>query len=282
MIVRIDFTAVPQHDVILPPLSSKVVKNLILSSKLLPSLSKLVESRAKNKPIFISNLGRGGKRLFSTGNPIHVKAGEELNFFISFPYYDSFYSELSSGVFETGYGKFYIDVEQVFILDPNKLKDVEVDGKNFLVKFLTPALLSSKVLLPPVLREKYKGVNVGYSLIPSVGLLVAYAYRVYRALLGDTSNGEYDVKAYKLGVLGNALSRVLGYDLSPLTVIIGKDDKGRERVTRGFVGWMEFDIVYKKLKRAVAKYLLLSSFLGIGKSRGIGFGEVEVELKPIR
>lgn len=67
--------------------------------------------------------------------------------------------------------------------------------------------------------------------------------------------------------------------MKPLTVIIGEDSKGNLRTIRGFVGWIEFDIVYEKLKRAVTKYLLVASVLGIGRSRGIGFGEIRVELK---
>ncbi|BAK54842.1 putative CRISPR-associated protein Cas6 [Sulfurisphaera tokodaii str. 7] len=267
----------PESDVILPPLSSKVVKNLILSSKLLPSLSSLVQSGMKNKPLFISNLGKNGFRLFSTGKPVSVKAGEILNFFISFPYYDGFFTELSSGSFETGYGKFFIELEQLEVIELSSIKGVS-EG-NFYVKFVTPALLSSKVLLPPSLKEKYKNVNPGYSLIPSVGLVVSYAYRVYRALYGNTSNMELDSKSFRLGVLSNSLSRVIGYKLKPLTVVIGNDNKGRLRTSRGFVGWMEFDIPYKKLKKAISKYLIIASYLGIGKSRGIGLGEVVVKIK---
>ncbi|QIW22823.1 CRISPR system precrRNA processing endoribonuclease RAMP protein Cas6 [Sulfolobus sp. S-194] len=276
-IIKAEFSAVPETDVILPPLSSKVVKNLILSSKLLPSLSNLVQSGMKNKPIFISNLGKNGFRLFSTGKPISVKTGEILNFFISFPYYDGFFTELSSGSFKTEYGKFFIELEQLEVIELNSIKGVS-EG-NFYIKFVTPALLSSKVLLPPSLKEKYKNVNPGYSLIPSVGLVVSYAYRIYRALYGNTSNIELESKAFKLGILSNSLSRVVGYKLKPLTVVIGNDDKGRLRTSRGFVGWMEFDIPYKKLKKAVWKYLTVASFLGIGKSRGIGLGEIALKMK---
>lgn len=34
-------------------------------------------------------------------------------------------------------------------------------------------------------------------------------------------------------------------------------------------GWIEFDIV-GKLKESAAKYLEVASFLGIGRSRGLG------------
>jgi CRISPR-associated endoribonuclease Cas6 len=278
-VVKVSFTVTPTTDVVLPPLTSKVVKNLILSGKLLSSLSQLVNSSAKNKPIFISNLGYNGKRLFSTGKPLTARAGQRLDFFISFPYYDNLHEELKEGCFDTHYGRFCIQLSEVYIADLNMIKAVSPKGKNFLVTFVAPTLLSSKVLLPSSLDRKFKGINPGFSLIPSVGLIVNYAFRTYHALLGNTSNQEYNVRAYKLAILSNALSRIVGYDLKPVTVVIGEDDKGNLRTTRGFIGWMEFDIVYEKLKRAVTKYLLFTSVLGIGRSRGIGFGEVRVELK---
>lgn len=63
------------------------------------------------------------------------------------------------------------------------------------VKFLTPTLLSSKVLLPPSLASKYKQVNYGFSLLPSIGLIIAYAYRDYYAILGNTNGEEYASRA---------------------------------------------------------------------------------------
>lgn len=277
-LVRVQFTAVPQRDSVLPPLSSKVVKELILSGKLLPSLSSLVRSRDKDKPLFISNLIVNGRRLFNRrdGDVVFVEAGTRLKFFVSFPYYDYFVSELRSGLFETRYGDFLVNVSKVQLLDLDELNKVEPNGKNFLIKFVSPTLLSSKTLLPPSLKEKYKGVKPGYSLIPSVGLVLAYAYKVYSAFLGRKASEEI---TYRLGVLGNALSKVLGYHLEPVTVVIGRDEKGNLREARGFIGWMEFDIADPSLKRTVIKYLLVSSFLGLGKSRGIGLGEVIVELK---
>lgn len=275
-IVRVDFVAVPQRDLVLPPLTSKVVKELVLSGKLLPSLSGLVKSREKDKPVFVSNLGLNGRRLYSSGRAISVRAGDRLDFFVSFPHYDDFLSELWSGTFATSYGEFYVDITEVKVVDLDELSKVDPGGKAFLVEFVTPTLFSSKVLLPPRLKGKYKGIKPGYSLIPSVGLILAYAYKAYSSLLGKRAREEV---TYRLGVLGNALSRVISYDLRPVTVVIGRDGRGNLREARGFVGWLEFDIADVNLKKRAAKYLLTSSFLGLGKSRGIGLGEVKVELK---
>lgn len=77
-------------------------------------------------------------------------------------------------------------------------------------------------------------------------------------------------------VLANALSRVVGYNLKPVTAVIGEDSKGNQRKTRGSIGWIEFDVPNEKLKRAVLKYLVVASYLGIGRNRGIRFGEIEL------
>jgi len=62
LIYRLTFTVTPLQATILPTPSSKVLKYLISSGQLLPSLKPLVLSRDKYKPIFISNLGTDGKR----------------------------------------------------------------------------------------------------------------------------------------------------------------------------------------------------------------------------
>ena len=143
--------------------------------------------------------------------------------------------------------------------------------------FKSPAILSLKLLLPPSLKEKYISINVGLSTLPSVGLLVAHAFNLYCNVIGKR---EIESRTFKLGVLANALSRVVGYNIKPVTAVIVEDSKGNQRKTRGIVGWLELDIPYEKLKRVALKYLIVASYLGIGRSRGIGFGEIELTFRP--
>ncbi|AEB95253.1 CRISPR system precrRNA processing endoribonuclease RAMP protein Cas6 [Metallosphaera cuprina] len=277
-IVRLNFSVRPLRDVVLPPMTSKVVKYLILSEKVLPFVKDLVESKRKQKPLFISNLGLNGKRLYSTeemirrGDVIKVKAFTKMSASVSFPMMGEIMN-MGGGRVSTPYGDFEILLESINVFNGF---NSDVEGKNLKVRIVTPALLSSKIYLPPFL-ERYRKAKVGLSLIPSPGLLVASAYRTYLGLLGSTENEEEDLKSFKLTVLVNGLSKVVDFELKPVTVIIGEDDKGRLRKSRGVEGWIMFDVT-GKLKRAVAKYLSVASYLGVGKSRGIGLGEIKLDL----
>jgi len=275
LIYRLTLNVNPLQNVILPTPSSKVIKYLVASGKFLPSLKDLVTSRDKYKPLFISNLGIDGKRIVSRKE---VQSNTLLKASISFSNLDpsSLISEADKvGNFKTPYGEFYLSVDNIEIINVEELKpEIEKNlDKNIRVVFKSPAILSSKLLLPPSLKEKFKNIDVGFSTLPSVGLIAAHAFNLYCNVIGKK---EIESRAFKIGVLANALSRIIGYNLKPITFDIGEDSKGNLRKGRGVVGWIEFDIPYERLKRRVLKYLIVSSYLGIGRSRGIGFGEIEV------
>lgn len=280
-IFKLSLVINPLQNVILPTPSSKVIKYLILSNQFLPSLKPLLISRDKYKPVFVSNLGVNGERIIDRGRG--VKSDTPLKAFISFSGLNPsiLFSEADrGGNFKTPYGEFYLSVNNIEIVDVKGLEEsIERSlKKNINIAFKSPALLSSKLLLPPSLKEKFKNVDVGLSTLPSVGLVAAHAYKMYCNVIGKR---EIESNAFKLGVMANALSRVIGYNLRPVTIEIGEDEKGNPRKTRGVVGWVEFDIPYVKLKRAVIKYLIIASYLGIGRSRGIGLGEIEVNFVSV-
>jgi len=54
----------------------------------------------------------------------------------------------------------------------------------------------------------------------------------------------------------------------------GRDESGRLRETRGFVGHMIIKINHPKIRRVAERTLALASYLGVG--RGIGLGEIEI------
>ncbi|WP_148690346.1 CRISPR system precrRNA processing endoribonuclease RAMP protein Cas6 [Acidianus manzaensis] len=275
-IVKFTINMTPLQDLILPAPSSRILKTLILQGYIFPSLKDLVKSKDKNKPLFISMVGTQGKRLFSKGEILKISKGQMASSSISFPFYEKSIDEIKEDTYDTPFGKIVITVDRIDLLDLSSIKTEKYLEKNIKIKFLTPPLLTSKVLLPPSLKEKYKSVRSGYSILPSIGLISSYAYKTYLSALGKNENPELDTRQFKIGVLTNALSEVFGFSLEPITIIIGRDDKGNLRKTRGPMGWIEFDIKSKKLKKRIIKYLLVSSFLGLGKSRGIGLGEIEI------
>lgn len=274
LVSKISFRLIPKNDLILPPMSSKVLKYLIVSGKLLSSLRTLVESKDKYKPLFISNLGTNGKRLLSSGALIKVKAGSILYADVAFRFDERAINEISEGIYSTPYGDFEIGVENInmFNLEANPK---ESEKRKFMLKFITPTLLSSKILLPPSLADKYKKIKVGFSVFPTIGLIIGSSYKVYVSLLGKGNAQEYLERGFKLSVLGEAFSEVYDFNLRPMSVIIGDDRKGKLRRSRGVVGWIKFDIRHKNIKRQVWKFLTVASYLGLGRSRGIGLGEVQ-------
>lgn len=371
-VARAELELIPERDVLLPPLSSKVLKSAITGGHIMSSLAPLVESRDKNKPVFLSNLFLRGRPLISfpgQGGPMRVRAGERLKGEIGFRFRDVSPQDMGSDQrLETPYGTFQVRLLRVEVRDPDR--DVaEFAGKNVKVTMLTPVVLSSRIYLPPSLSRRYGkgpmrkgqankvssgepvgevGLDVGevrrngsgeggreapvgegvnpvrgeerregnsggrggdmergrrkgtgsgdgntargdgggtgravdrggdIALLPTPGLLAAASMRIFLGVYGATGSIEEDPRPFKVSVLGNALSRVFSFDLRPVTVVVGKDDNGRLRKTRGVVGWMEFDL-RGKLKEEVVKYLLYASFLGLGRGRGVGLGQVRVE-----
>lgn len=276
MIYRVNLTVTPLENVKLPMLSSKVIKYLIASGQFLSELKELVLSEQKYKQIFISNLEMDGRRLLNYYK--EIRANTVLKGFISFSHESlspTFFSN-NYNMFKTPYGKFYVNVSRVDIMDIRELNtEIEKNiNKNIKITFKTPLILSPKLLLPPSLKEKFKKVSNIITTFPPPGLIVAYAYNLYCSTFGKKYIEE---KEFKLATLVNGLTVVTGYNLRPLTVEIGKSKYRKERKTRGMVGWMEFDTHYEKLKKKIMKYLLISSYLGLGRSRGIGLGEIMVD-----
>lgn len=269
MIYRVNLTVTPLHNVVLPTLSSKVIKYLIASQQFLPELKQLVLTEDKYKPIFISNL-RDNERIF-LDKERGVKANTELKAFVSF-YSETVPPTFASrgGIYNTPYGKFAINIDNIKIIDLSEIsKEIEKNiDKNIKATFKTPVVLSPKLFLPPSLKDKFVNISNIITTLPPPGLISAYAYNLYCSILGKRIIEE---KEFKLATLVNGLSIVTSYNMRPLTVDIGKNRKNR-----GAVGWIEFDIVYEKLKRKVMKYLLVASYLGLGKGRGIGLGETEI------
>ncbi|WP_264080041.1 CRISPR-associated protein Cas6 [Saccharolobus islandicus] len=140
-------------------------------------MTNLVKSRDKQKPLFISNLGYGDVRLISDGSEvIKINANSRLKATLSFPFLDGIQNEITEGYMRHLMINFLYLLNSIEVIDIKSLESIDnYKNVNIYVKFLIPTLLSSKVLLPPSLENKYKQVNYGFSLLPSIGLIMAYA-----------------------------------------------------------------------------------------------------------
>jgi hypothetical protein len=282
--------------VILPPISSKVIKNLIDSGSFLKGLGTLSSSKDHYKPFFISCLYRdNGERLYRVHSRrasdilLIARGGEHLMARVSAVVPREVIGDLLSigrGGFETSYGPFNVALDKIEVID---LKELRLDlSRGFVMTFKTPVILSPKIILPPLkkIMDKYGKMKIGHLTLPVPGLIFAHALRLWnRAVPEDLRltrpNDKDDIYSYRVAVMGTALTEVIGYKTWTETVILGKNEKGVLRKTRGFRGYIVMNIKHKITRKAMERALALAKYLGIGRSRGIGLGEVGIDPRVV-
>ncbi|MEM1610224.1 MAG: CRISPR system precrRNA processing endoribonuclease RAMP protein Cas6 [Sulfolobales archaeon] len=288
LLVRINLSLRVVRDAILPPLSSKVVKYMIDSGALFNPLRVLSSSRDQYKPIFISCLySEDGRRLYRVGEGegvLHVREGSRLFSRVSaYISRDSLgdITSFSSNVVNTPYGVFDVVVESVEVMD---LAGLHIDLSNgLLIKFITPAILSPKIMIPPLkkIMDRYSKIKIGTATFPVPGILFSYALRMWNRIAPENlrlsrPNDKDDIYSYRIAVMGTALTEIIGHRIKPVTVIIGRDSSGRIRRARGFTGYVEMNIHHTATRKAMERSLALANYLGVGRGRGIGLGEINV------
>ena len=281
---------IPQRDLVLPPVSSKLVKSLLVKPHVPRWLRELVEAQQSYKPLFVSMLYRGSHPLYSTTGspaPLTVRAGEQLEARVAFMTRDvSAVREATiilSERAETPYGPVEVIVEEASVMEPGQLRLPSPSGSPTGVLRLrarTPIVLTSKTLLarkpPPPAR-----IPKLHRLLPTPGLLAAYALRLWNRALGpDYTIYWRDAWNYDAAMIARAAEIYMGeldYHVRPETVIIGKDRAGRLRLVRAWKGWITYRVASLRLTRLLDKLLALTSTLGLGRSRGIGLGDIRAE-----
>jgi len=277
------------RDAILPPLSSRVVKYTIDSGQLLKPFRTLSSSRDQYKPLFISCLyGKDGRRLYREWGyegVLSIREGSRLLSRVSAYISKEDLGEVmggGGGVFNTPYGPFEVSVERLEVVGDLSSISIDLSG-GAVIRFLTPAILSPKIMIPPVkkLVERYSRLRVGTATFPTPGVVFSYALRLWNRVAPEElrlsrPNDKDDVYSYRVAVMGTALTEVVGHRIRPVTVVIGRDSAGRVRKARGFTGYVELNIHHSATRRAMERSLALANYLGLGRGRGIGLGEVEV------
>nr|MCL7344486.1 CRISPR-associated endoribonuclease Cas6 [Candidatus Aramenus sulfurataquae] len=278
-LVKATFLLYPTADVILPPLTSKVPKYVLEG---LPKVGDLLKSRKKYKEISISPLKVNDRYLFSTeGNsPLRLGKGERATFSFSLAIKDldpELFLQIPNKA-STPYGEFNLRLEEIKITEQSELRFPLQRG--LFLKFETPTLLSNKLMLPPSFKHKKKIRNM-YRLLPTPSLIFASLTKLWNSIAEPKDLivvGDQDWTAYIVGRMADVTFAEVGYSIKPVTAIVGKDNRGNLRKARGFVGWVKYDFFLNKRYRDVMERLLgLAEFMGVGRSRGIGFGVVKVD-----
>jgi CRISPR-associated endoribonuclease Cas6 len=181
------------------------------------------------------------------------------------------------GTHETIYGKFNIELHSIKV---TSLSNLSIRLNNSIIlKFKTPTLLSSKYMLPPIYKNKK--IKEMSRLIPQPSLIISFLVRLWNSIAQPKElivKGDSEWTPYMIGRIADVVFTEVGYNVRPVTAIIGKDNKDRLRKVRGFEGWVKYEVLrMKKYHEIFEKLLGLSEFLGVGRSRGIGFGVAELE-----
>ncbi|MCX8185029.1 MAG: CRISPR system precrRNA processing endoribonuclease RAMP protein Cas6 [Sulfolobales archaeon] len=280
-VVKIGVT--PTADCVAPPATSKIMKYCFGEA-----IPRKISSSIVN--VSISMLFEGRRALYSTEgkkSPVVLKAGKTYSGRVTIVDSSTEFIErvnklgLDSFVCDSVYGVFHISISEIEVTPLEKV-DMELP-KVFKVVFNTPTILNSKLMSPPPLADK---VAATHKLIPQPSFIFSHLLRFWNTYappehkLGKPSEWA----PYLLGRMADISLVELDYRVRAVTAIVGKDDRGRLRKSRGFVGWVIYESkANKKLHSIVSKLLALASLVGVGRSRGIGFGHVSIEIpsKPV-
>jgi CRISPR/Cas system endoribonuclease Cas6 (RAMP superfamily) len=265
----------PLRDSIGPPVSSKVLKYCfegVLRRRVFGSFTN----------VSISMLFDGGRPLYSRGGEFvvleegrrywgRVVAVDEVPWLV-----DAVTSTLGPEFRCSGpYGDLVVSVPEVEVLPFESLR-MELP-EVFKLVFQTPTVLTSKLMAPPNLAGRVRPMH---KLIPQPSFILSHLLRMWNSFappelrIGKPSEWA----PYLLGRQADITLIELDYRVRPETVVVGRDSSGRLRKVRGFRGWVLYrSTAPRKLQEIYSRLLALAQLLGVGRSRGIGLGQVAVE-----
>jgi len=259
VIYTLTFQLRPSHDVIVPPFTSKLSRTLFLYFS--PTYSKIIESKEPYKPIRITVIKEDGKPLFSTGNKmITLSADKSYTFTVN-----TFLEDVVKDVIKTEAldkelynAKFHVELINLEVKENFEMPD----SRFYKVIFKTPTLLQ-----PP--RPAFKRKDNRYVLFPYVPLLFSSLTSHWNKYMSKKIVGVTETKTLYY-------FREVDYRIRPVTAYYGNIPN------KGFIGWVVFELRARRnsrIRENVRKLLDYANYFGVGKSRNIGFGEVEV--KPL-
>ena len=290
-VVTVAFRFTALRDAVLPPFTGRVLKHLLYTSECLRGLRRLYDSRRSFKPVRLSVLRQGSRRLFQTvetadRGPLRVRAGASMTGVVSaYTRGDPFSAVVDaagcSGRLAAPLDSLAFEAIEARVEEASQLTAGIEAGRPFKLVIHTPLLIDTKVMSPPpLIGRRILKSRQAYRLLPTPAYIAAAATRLWLALV----KGVTDLKAeawipYAVGRLSDILVAEIDYKIRPVTAIYGKDDNGKLRKPRGATGYIILEILKPRLAPILDKTLALAQHLGLGKSRSIGFGEIEV--KPL-
>ena len=290
MIICGKFVMTPLRDAILPPYTSKLVKTLLMRAGVLEPFRRFYQGLGEGpKPFSMTPLFRGSKPLFKEwgrdGGPLTAAEGEPLWFRVCMVSSVDILGELLPGdevVDAPPYGVFSLSLAELEVVDPRSLSIGLSGSRGYVrIRFLTPTLLSTKLMAPPLdhFLRRVRRLGAKYVLYPSPPHICSFLVRLWNVVAPEQPISRKvtpEWAAYFMGRLCEVAMVVVDYRSRPITVLYDEKE-GSYRRPRGFIGWAVYEINTRRLVKALDRALALANYLGIGKSRAVGFGTVAVE-----
>jgi len=276
-IVRASFTFTPFSNIVIPPYSTKVTKSLMFrllgresSGRLLTQLMTAI----RYKKILLSPIFAGGKALIKldgNGNSLLTLFKDRNYTFIVTVLDRESGIELVDAL--ANIDSVSLEAFNSFIklssleIRVTRFDDIGLPPETEYISFstLTPVLLQ----LPPVARTPIRNI-----LIPIPSIIVGSLMDHWNNQVGE----ELVIRDSGLPYNSFFLLREVDYRISPVTVYY--DEKRRPR---GFIGRVLYHLAptrRQKRRRNLLRLLDYANYVGVGKSRTMGFGMVSV--KPFK
>lgn len=284
-IVRLSIDFTPLSNIVIPPFSSKVSKILFirmlgdLAEKLLKGDS---HDKVSFKPLILTPIYwvDGERFLFKTESskgldkPLILREKTKYRFYATLASnYDKVLSLIQEANFKLEIFNGEVLIEDIYV----EIKPFEGFGlRDFngliRVEFKTPVLIS----FPKSWIKLERKIPARHSLFPIPSFIIhslAEHWNTYAPEQLKIPNTS------KIRVYSNYSLVEQDYNVKPVTTVY--DGKRRPR---GFIGWTLYR--HRKLNRSLDESLLklldYANYVGIGRSRSIGFGVVEVKPYPVR
>jgi hypothetical protein len=282
----VSISITPEEVIRVYPFTSRVLKSIAIQ-KLLRRHRDLILSRDRYKPLFISMLSdRFGRRMYSLYNsrPQILRPGEIYSgrICISPAGGVSIEPELE-GYVDTPFGRVIYSIESIEIHAMHSL-ELRGWGGRFHIELVTPALISSKIIT-------YSNGGGGSSektelfRIPTPGSILAYSLKLWNSIAPPELRlprpcDDHAARRYEalFAVKAEACTGVEMAEIRSVVLETGKMRDGKPKTDTGFEGQMRFKIACEDVEKIAVKTMGLAQILGIGRSRGIGLGEIK--LKP--
>ncbi|MEM2041201.1 MAG: CRISPR-associated endoribonuclease Cas6 [Nitrososphaerota archaeon] len=266
-IVRLLITFRVSQPIIIPPFSAKVSK--IILNRISKTYAKMSQYNQLFKPLAVSPIYYGNRTLikfYNDSTVLHLLPDRVYSFTYSMilgenPPLDEIISLENSEVNDVFGARVILEQVQIDVRKFSSLGFKKPRGVR--LEFTSPVLLQ----LPSYRRFK----RGRYVLFPIPSLIIGS--------LIDHWNANCDInmlikRPAFLALYSNYLMMESAYNLKPVTIIYDESRK-----IRGFMGWVFYDLRKCRNNISFKRIMALldyAQYVGVGKSRATGFGQVKV------